>query len=220
MRSARWRAFVIISSAAVLAGGCTPVERAVIGTTVGGTAYLSSVPASEVEQVYYLGVFDPRDQVPPTIYRVTVRGQASAISGMKFGSGWVPAPLIDTLSSSAGFADDRAQPATMTDGRSADEKQTTLQTGRRLMLFGPEGFREAPKDHRLVIVMGSSPDKFFSAIDQSLGAITDARQISNDSAVAKQLFEAQSLVRLESKRMDQLDGEIKAEQAAAAKGAL
>ena len=51
----------------------------------------------------------------------------------------------------------------------SDAKDTSALSGRRLMMFGPEGFREAPRNHRLVVVMGSSPEKFFSAVDEALG---------------------------------------------------
>ena len=36
-------------------------------------------------------------------------------------------------------------------------------------MFGPDGFREAPANHRLVIVMGSQADVFFSQMDKALG---------------------------------------------------
>ena len=69
--------------------GCnnlTPGAEVALATSFGGRA-----PTNEVQQIYYLGVFDPREQVPPTIYRVRVLGQAAAISRTRFASGWVPA---------------------------------------------------------------------------------------------------------------------------------
>ena len=51
----------------------------------------------------------------------------------------------------------------------------SLPTGRKLVLFGPEGFRPVPKNHRLVIVMGSNPEEFFKAIDESLGMISKVK---------------------------------------------
>lgn len=53
-----------------------------MGTTLLG----ARTPANEIEQIYYLGVFDPQEQLEPMVYRVRVHGQASPISGMKFGS--------------------------------------------------------------------------------------------------------------------------------------
>ena len=44
------------------------------------------------------------------------------------------------------------------------------------MMFGPEGFREAPANHRLVVVMGADPSAFFEAVDQTLGVIAQATQ--------------------------------------------
>ncbi|HYE32224.1 MAG TPA: hypothetical protein VEH27_12400, partial [Methylomirabilota bacterium] len=67
---------------------------AVAGATLSGSQMITD----ELEQIYYLGVFDPLEQLPPTIYRVTVRGQSSALNRSKFASGWVPAPFIDSLS--------------------------------------------------------------------------------------------------------------------------
>ena len=56
-------------------------------------------------------------------------------------------------------------------------------------MFGPEGFREAPKDHRLVIVMGASPEAFFGAIDRALGIVADVRQGSRQSTdLERELF--------------------------------
>ena len=47
---------------------------------------------------------------------------------------------------------------------------------RRLIMFGPEGFREAPKNHRLVVVMGASPETFFNAVDRALGVVAEVTQ--------------------------------------------
>ena len=125
-------------------------------------------PGADLEQVYYLGVFDPREQLPPTIYRVTVRGQASILSTTKFASGWVPAEMVDTLSSRLSF--DKDSNKLTIDRGEGENEGVELDAGRRLVLFGPEGFREAPSEHRLAIVMGSSPEAFFDAIDKTLGA--------------------------------------------------
>lgn len=119
------------------------------------------------------------------MYRVTVRGQASAISGMKFGSGWVHANLIDSLSTRVGF--DKDSDRTSVQGGDEQGQLVSLKTGRRLVMFGPEGFQEAPKDHRLVIVMGASPEAFFRALDQSFGIISHARREPADSAIAAQM---------------------------------
>lgn len=149
-------------------GNLTPVENIVLWTAV-GTAFVAGSPAQEIEQIYYLGVFDPQEQVPPTVYRIRVHGQASFISNMRFGSGWVPAGLIDSLGTNIGFND-----GSISIDQESSDKLSSIQTGRRLVLFGPEGFREAPEGHRLVIVMGSSPEEFFNAIDRSLGVVNQA----------------------------------------------
>jgi hypothetical protein len=175
----------------------------------GGTALLAQAPGNEIEQVYYLGVFDPREQIPPTVYRLTVRGQASGISNTRFGSGWVQASLIDSLNTTVGFDSATNRPQIIT-GK-PDEKLSTLTTGRRLMLFGPEGFREAPKDHRLVLVMGASPEAFFKAIDESLAVITQAQRENSDSTVSILLFQAVSQIRADQKRLDELAKDVAAD---------
>jgi len=173
--------------------GCETVQIVAGTATVTGVG--SILPSNEMEQIYYLGVFDPHEQVPPTIYRVRVRGQASSFSRMKFASGWVKAELIDTLGSKIAFNDENDN---LKINPGEKDILGELETGRRLMLFGPEGFREAPKDHRLVIVMGASPEDFFSAIDDSLGVISKVQSEQRDSELNRLLFEA--LIHAENER--------------------
>ena len=150
-----------------VAAGCS-TGRENNALLLGGIAAgLGVTPSNDLDQIYYIGVFDPTEQVPEMIYRVRVRGQASALSFMRFASGWVHADLIDSLSSKAvgvpqnlpGVPDCAADAA----------KCGGLPTGRSLVMFGPDGFREAPANHRLVIVMGSQADVFFSQMDKALG---------------------------------------------------
>jgi hypothetical protein len=186
---------------AVAAAGCSP--EGVVGGAIGATLLGGQSPAHEIEQVYYLGVFDPQEQVPPTVYRVTVRGQASALSNMKFGSGWVQANVIDSLNTHVDFDGNRPKVTT-----GEGEQLATLKTGRRLVLFGPEGFREAPPDHRLVIVMGASPEKFFNAIDTSLGQITQVQREQADSAIGQELFRAMSEIKAERDRLNDIAADV------------
>jgi hypothetical protein len=139
--------------------GCT---ASLIVAPIAGVATVvgARTPSHELEQVYYFGVFDPAGQMPPILYRIRVRGQSGAISDVRFASGWVPAPVVDSLGSRVEETGIPAQ---------APRFILTRQTqDRRLVLFGPEGFREAPRDHRLVIVAGSNPDAFFRAVDEAL----------------------------------------------------
>jgi hypothetical protein len=169
----RW--LVIGFTAAV--SGCSTIQetnQAVVGSSV----LLGHTPTTNIGQTYYLGVFDPREQLPPTIYRIRVQGQASALSSTQFASGWVRADLVDSLSGRVNL--DKGQISQSEDKDSQirlNEDRNEL--NRRLVMFGPEGFREAPKDHRLVIVMGSSPQTFFGAIDQALGVVAGVTQPSN-----------------------------------------
>lgn len=171
----------------------------VVGTTIAG----SHSPNSEIQQIYYLGVFDPREQLPPQVYRVRVHGQASAISATRFASGWVQASVVDSLATSVGF-DEQGD---IKIGKQ-DNQFTPIETGRRLVLFGPEGFREAPKDHRLVIVMGSNPEDFFNAIDQSLGVVAEAIDERRNAALGRLLFEALAAVKAERERITELVKEV------------
>ena len=134
------------------------------------TALGLGTPDNEMAQVYYLGTFDPHGQIPPSIYRISVRGQSPLLSQMKFASGWVPAPLVDPLGSSLEFSKDASGNNVILRGAETKSDVKGLY-GRKLVLFGPEGFREAPQDQRLVIVMGSDPTAFFKAFDQAQGEI-------------------------------------------------
>lgn len=181
--------------------GCDALIPLVAGGTVGVTAVGAHAPAQEIQQVYYLGVFDPQEQVDPTVYRVTVHGQASVISRMKFGSGWVPANVVDALNTSIGFDKKSDRPVI----RTAEGKDPEgIQTGRRLVLFGPEGFREAPADHRLVIVMGSDPEAYFRAVDEVLGVVAGAQQEQRNSTLRTALFEALLQIEGQRERLDDL----------------
>lgn len=186
--------WLLLPMAVSLTTGCNSVPQNVALGAVIGTGVGAIIPAHDIEQIYYLGSFDPQEQVPPTLYRVRVRGQASIISWMRFGSGWVPAELIDSLGSSVEInkADGKI---VMTKAEAGQLSKLTI--GRRLMQFGPEGFREVPKDHRLVILMGADPEAFFNAMDKALGSVNQA-QLDQDSRVLNSLlFEALTKVRAE-----------------------
>lgn len=192
-------AAILIGLAGALAG-CDACG--IVAGTVGVTAAGARAPAHEMEQIYYLGVFDPQEQVPPTVYRITVRGQASFISAMRFASGWVPAKLIDSLNTDITL-DPTAEEDALTITKGEKGTLSQLQTGRRLILFGPEGFREAPKDHRLVIVMGSSPEEYFKAIDQVLGALDPAKRSAG--RMKQLLFDEFKRMDLEKARLARLE---------------
>ncbi len=214
-RAARHLVLGAILAAALSASGCSTEE--IIGGTIGATILGANAPTQEVQQIYYLGAFDPQGQVPPTIYRVRVHGQASFISFMRFASGWVPARFIDSLASDVDFSEEKSTAINVDE--QASKKLAALTTGRRLMLFGPEGFREAPAGHRLVVVMGVSPDEFFTAIDQSLGTIAQLRaaQKKRDdagktarSSLDRDLFLALAHVKDQRKQLETLQSDLRA----------
>ena len=204
--------------AAFLLTACDTIQGKVAVGTLGAALYGAQVPGHEIEQVYYLGAFDPQDQVPPMMYRIRVRGQASVINSTKFASGWVPAQFVDSLATRFGFNFEKKNKGTKK-GRlvqidTAEEKfLADLKTGRRLIQFGPEGFREVPKDHRLVIVMGASPDAFFEAIDKTLGNFAKAQKDAEapGSAQARaDIFKSLLQVQTHGKKLEGIEDTFKA----------
>lgn len=186
--------------------GCGSLNSRIATGVVTSTLVGGRSPTHELQQTYYLGVFDPQDQLPPTIYRVRVHGQSSFVSFKKFASGWVPAEVVDSLASNISL--DQGQVKIEKTGL---DDFKTFKPGRRLMLFGPEGFREAPANHRLVIVMGTSPEQFFNAIDTSLGVIAQSTQGTSDSELDKLLFQALTQTRNERIQVDELKQDITAD---------
>ena len=63
-------------------------------------------------------------------------------------------------------------------------------SGRRLMQFGPEGFRSAPKGHRLVILMGAEPEAVEQAFSSALGTVAMATSGQSGNAVDREALKA------------------------------
>lgn len=196
-----------VVAAGLLLGACDPVS---IAAGVGGvTAYGASSPSNEIEQTYYLGSFDPQGQLPPAMYRIRLHGQASALSAVKFASGWVPAKLIDSLSTNITLDATQGGAAnTRFTGQDQTDLLSELDVGRRLVQFGPEGFREAPRDHRLVVVMGASPEAFFQAIDGALGNISAAQQTQANAEIKARLFKALVELSAQEQRLTDLERDV------------
>jgi hypothetical protein len=166
-------------------------------TALGATLFFGSTTASNrLEQIYYLGTFDPDERVPPTFFRVRVRGQASILSRMKFGSGWVPAGITDSLT-------EPMPGATSPSMLAASPLQRPF--GASLLQYGPEGFRTVPDTHRLVVVMGGDPSAFFNMVDGFTASIT---QKSPASARQKAIKERMDAVDEETKSLDALKKEL------------
>lgn len=189
----------LAGSASIGASGCATAAGNVGLVAAGGGITGLNSPANEISQVYYLGIFDPQEQIPASFYRITVRGQASFWSNVRFASGWVPSEVVDSLNNrisvDANGTDDpvKALPA-------GQKEMTGLPTGRRMVAFGPEGMREAPPNHRLVVVMGASPHYFFQAVDQVLGALAKTKNAGADKALPRQLLEA--ILKAQSEQSD------------------
>ena len=202
----------VLLTLSLLLNGCgelTPEARLAVGAVTGVTIAGSRTPTTDIEQTYYLGTFDPQDQLPPQFYRIRVRGQASAISSTKFASGWVPAALVDSLGSRISLGDGGQTEI----NSGAQDQLSALKTGRRLVMFGPEGFREAPAEHRLVVVMGSDPQAFFQAIDQTLGAVAEQLDRERGSELQGELFEALLRLKEERGRLRDLEADLRVDQA-------
>ena len=201
------RAWIAIAAGALglATAGCDSLEGNIALGLVGVTAAGGQSPSHEIQQIYYLGVFDPQDQLPPQVYRVRVNGQASLISFANFASGWVPADLIDSLGTKINFSKATGGIEIQKPG---DGETASLKTGRRLVMFGPEGFREAPAGHRLVVVMGSSPEGFFKAIDSALGTVAAALEEQRATGLNRELLEALLLLSNERGRLTELDKDI------------
>ena len=179
---------------------CSPVE--IVAGIAGTTIFTGLAPSNSLEQIYYLGVFDPHEQLPANIYRVTVRGQASSFSQMNFGSGWVNSRVVDSLSTPISVD---AKTGKVNIGTAEDGELSELTGNRRLVLFGPEGFREAPKDHRLVIVMGASPEAYFQAIDSALGTVAQVQHEQLQGTAKEKILQALLNVSHQQERLKDLE---------------
>lgn len=175
---------------AALAAGCSGLEVAQKNRLyAGGFVATMVTPSADLEQTYYLGSFDPRGQLPPAIYRVRLRGQSSILNRTRFASSWVPAAVVDSLTGAANINTGKSGNGAVTLSKPTDEERSTLEgAGRRLMLFGPEGFRKAPENHRLVVIMGSSPEDVEQAFASALGTVAQARFGRSGTALDRDLF--------------------------------
>jgi hypothetical protein len=197
-------ALVCIVSCIWMMAACSTPQLTNSVAAVTGTVVMGHTPTTNLSQKYYLGVFDPREQLPPTIYRITVQGQGSALAWTKFASGWVRADLVDSLSSRVDMERGGVRVGEADNGRVkiTDDKSAL---NRRLVMFGPEGFREAPKNHRLVVVMGSNPDAFFGAVDRALGVVAGVTQPSQSGPdVVRALWGDMTRMREERRAMQTL----------------
>ena len=212
----KYRTCCVAAIAALVMGsiaGCATTAQSV-GLGLGVATVAGSLSASsELQQTYYLGSFDYYGQIPPQVYRLRVHGQASLLGFTKFASGWVPAPLADSLAGGINFNDNTAD----TKFSAPDSSQTAaitsnrLISGRRLILFGPEGFREAPANHRLVIVMGSDPSAYFEGVSNALGGLAQANYDKNNQAFDRMLFESLVTLNSEDQQLWELSQEVNLE---------
>ena len=206
---------LIVSVFAFSISGCATPEQNIGLSALGISLIAGNSPSSEIEQIYYLGVFDERNQLPPEFYRIKVHGQASLTSQMKFGSGWVLASAVDTLGTSE-LTLDQADPkagAKLSEtpkkaGAVCTESDSHFLEGRKLVLYGPEGFRKVPKCHRLALVMGADPSAFFEAIDTSLGVFNEVAHKERHQEIQIKLLKRQLQLQAELTRLEDLEDSL------------
>jgi hypothetical protein len=163
-----------------------------------GVGTLAMTPSADVSQTYYLGSFDPQEQLPPAVYRIRVRGQSSVLNRTRFASSWVPAEVVDSLNRSIKFDKTTDEVAF---GGTANPQTDPALSGRGLVVFGPEGFREAPRNHRLVVIMGSSPEKVEQAFASALGTVAQVKFGDTASDLDRRMFERLTTLHTEQERL-------------------
>lgn len=151
-----------------------------------GPLLLGACASQDFQQTYYLGVYDPNEDVTQQLYRVKVSGDTPWYSTVKYASGWAPAETIDALT---GAVEQRRDGIRI----GAQGPEVRLPPGRSLVLYGPEGFRIVPQDHRLVLVMSSDPSEFFKQVQLIAGAKVEA-DISGEREMLLELLQEESLV--------------------------
>jgi len=199
---------LVIVSCGLSISACSNLEQNIALGAIGATILGAQAPSHEIEQIYYVGSFDPLGQYEPQMYRIRVHGQASFISQVNFASGWIRAELIDTLGTTLKFEESAG-------GVSVKNVQDTelmkIGGNRKLFQFGPEGTRKVPENHRLVIVMGSNPEGFFQAVDNALGSVAGEIASRQSAKLTRDIFEALVRVESESQRLSEIQKDVAVE---------
>jgi len=115
--------------------------------------------STNVKTTHYLGVFDPQEQVPAELYRITIEGNAGVFSKVNYATGWVPANAADLLS-----VDVRPSQDGKIEITGDQSKTVTVGARRQFFEIGPTGVATQPEDGRFVVVMSSNPDYFFKKV--------------------------------------------------------
>jgi len=183
---ARWTSWAWCLALPMLSG-CGALSVVHRNQLIGSAAAMvgSLTPSADIEQTYYLGSFDPRSQLPPAIYRIRVRGQSSFLNQTRFASSWVPAEVVDSLTASLSIDNKSGKVSAERDVATSSSLEGA---GRALVMFGPEGFREAPRGHRLVVIMGANPEMVEQAFSSALGSVAQVRFGRSGAALNSDLF--------------------------------
>ncbi len=197
---------LLIAAALAALSGCGGMSVAHRNQLIGGSGVVagSLFPSTDVEQTYYLGSFDPRSQLPPAIYRIRMRGQSSFLNRARFASSWVPAEVVDALTGSLDIDSRHGKVSVSQD----DSTKVSLEgSGRGLVLFGPEGFREAPRKHRLVVIMGASPEDVEQAFSSALGSVAKVKFGQSAGSLDRDLFSLMLDLGKEREQLKAIGGE-------------
>lgn len=201
-----FRAVLGVLSILVFTTGCAGLTPAQRGGAALLTGSLAITPSADVEQTYYLGSFDPQGQLPPAVYRIRVRGQSSILNTTRFASSWVPAAVVDSLSRTIAV-DAKDGAVTFGGSAAADSTSALTSSGRGLVMFGPEGFREAPRGHRLVVIMGANPEVVEQAFSSALGAVAQVKFGESGNELDQTLFARLVLLSSEKERLRAIGGQ-------------
>ena len=115
---------------------------------------------TQVYTQHYIGVYDVEEQTTQELYRITIKGTATALSKTDYASGWVPSEAADLLGNQIGFDKDNGE-IKMSQNKDLLPEGRILPPTRRYYEMGPMGVTQNPQDGRFVIVMSSNPDHFF-----------------------------------------------------------
>lgn len=186
----------VLVAALLMQTGCGTVTQQTVSALTGAGML---IPNADIRQTYYLGSFDPTSQLPPSIYRIRVSGQSSILNQTRFASGWYPAGLVDSLTGQLGMD---VKSGTITPSGSTET--TSNLTGRGLVMFGPEGMRDAPRNHRLVVIMGADPAQVEQAFSSALRTVASVRFGQSGAALDRDLFERLMLLGTEREQLKAL----------------
>lgn len=154
-------------------------------------------------EYYYLGIYDAQEQLPQEMYRFRLAGYGNPFTKVKFASGWLPAAMVDPIDSDLSFGSNDGKVSYSS--TAGDGARSTFKSFRPFYIFGPEGFRKAPQDHRLCIIMSANPEKIFQMAERFAGR-KDESVVRNEQTASFNVTKRQ-LAAIERMRELEAEGE-------------